>query len=182
MFTSPSDIAAFLEPPRIGPTALFCRALAKRVGSVPQFPPFPSFLVPCFAYPLPALPSSPRTGPTLSPATPNFPHRLYPMREATTLPCSSVLTERSSTTTERRSCTRRIRVGRSQVRYILFSCTQPLVCHQTDTALSRHSRLSRTDRRGLLVHRPPTTDRQIVHRDLHGYQQWDGLHIAVGRV
>lgn len=30
-FTSPAHIAPFLEPPRIGPTALFGRALAQRI-------------------------------------------------------------------------------------------------------------------------------------------------------
>ncbi|CED82967.1 Carbon-nitrogen hydrolase [Phaffia rhodozyma] len=33
MFTSPESIEPFLEEPRIGPTALFCRSLAKRIGA-----------------------------------------------------------------------------------------------------------------------------------------------------
>jgi predicted amidohydrolase len=44
MYTSPSHIAPYLEPPRIGPTALFCRELAKRTrayvaSGYPEAPP-----------------------------------------------------------------------------------------------------------------------------------------------
>ncbi|KAL7410471.1 carbon-nitrogen hydrolase [Mrakia frigida] len=48
MFSSPESIAPYLEEPRIGPTALFCRALAKRVCTyvIAGYPEQPSPALP----------------------------------------------------------------------------------------------------------------------------------------